>query len=257
MFHLAAYFLATSAAGDNNLAGLVDPVLTRSATSNLYIFQEPQQLVAAVPISLTQTRVKLSSPTLRQINFPFLRPIVQSTLPTADRNPVWFADQPLRLPALEEIGPVTTITAAGPEPSFCLLWITRGLQPAPAGQPITVRATASTAAVANAWTLMSFTLDQSLPPGTYAVVGSECISTTGVAHRLAFPNQLVRPGSLSQNAIGNEQNWRFMSRRLGLYGSFLNTAPPLLEVLCTAADASHELYLTLVPTSGQLGSMSA
>jgi hypothetical protein len=254
MFHLAAYSLATSAAGQNQLAGLVDPVLTRSATSNLYILNDVMQLVAAAVISPTAVSAFLQSPTLRQISNPFLRPVIGAQEPADLSEVAWFGDQPFRLPKLEELGPVVTITAAGPETSYCLLWLSKLMEPVPAGQIITVHATATTTAVASAWTMMSFTLDQSLPSGMYAVVGTEHISATGVAHRLAFPNQLYRPGSMSHQLFTDRQDTRLMTRRLGLYGQFLNTAPPLLEVLCFAADATHDLYMQLVPMSGQLGS---
>jgi hypothetical protein len=253
MFHLAAYTSAsTLAASPNAMTGLVDPVLTRSATSALYILAKRMQLMWALGISASIARVQLTSPTLRQVNSPYMRPINLGAAPVAGVEVAWYGDQPLNLPALEELGPLISVTAAGPEQSFLLLAMTEGTTPAPAGPVLTARATATFAAVANTWTLGTFTLESALPSGMYALVGSEHISATGIAHRFAIPGQVQRPGSVSQSANGRITDWRLLSRRMGVFGTFLNTAPPQLEVLCTAADAAHELWLQLIPISGQI-----
>lgn len=253
MFHLAAYTAsATLAANPNTMTGLVDPVLTRSATSALYILAKRMQLIWALGISTSIARVQLSSPTLRQVNMPYIRPINVGARPVSFIQPAWYGDQPLWLPALEEVGPLETITAAGPETSWFVLAMTEGLMPIPTGPVITARATATFAATAGLWTLGSFTFETALPSGNYALVGSEHISATAVAHRWAIPNQLYRPGSLSHQANGDVQDFRLMTRRMGLWGTFLNTAPPQLEVLCTGADAAHEIYMQLIPISGQI-----
>lgn len=254
MFHLAAYGATVDATANTALAGLVDPVLSRSASSSAYIFQERYQLVASTYIGTTALRARLNSPTLRQINPPFIRPIIAAAKPATLSELAWWADQPLKLPALEEVAPEVTSGTGGTERATVLIWITQGLIPPPAGQIITVRATAAITAVANVWTLGSFTLDQSLPSGNYAIVGAECIGTTVLGFRFAIPGQLFRPGNIGQSAVGSVMDMRMMTRRLGVWGTFLNTAPPMIELLCTAADTSQEIYLQLVPISGQLGS---
>lgn len=252
-FHLLAYTGSlTVAASPVTMTGLVDPVITRSATSSLYILPKRLQALAGVGMSTTLQRVQLSSPTLRQVNIPYFRPPIQSTAPTDNAQICWLGDQPLMLPELEELGPLATISAAGPETGWFLLWVADSVLPIPPGPILTARATATFAAVAGQWTLGTFNFEQALPSGTYALVGSECISATAVAHRWAFPQQLFRPGSLGHQAIDDIQDWRLATRRLGTYGTFLNTAPPMLEVLCTAADAAHEIYMQLIPTSPQL-----
>jgi hypothetical protein len=247
MHHLAAYQGSLVLNTPTQMTGLVDSVLTRSATSALYIFQQEMKLLAAVGMSVGMQRLYISSPTLRQINLPYLRPIIQAVKPASNSQVAWFADQPLTLPAQEEIGPVaTTNTDPGPETGTALMWLADRVDPIPPGDILTARATASFAAVANQWTLGSITFDTSLPPGLYALVGSEHISATAIAHRWQIPNQLWRPGSLSHQSVADLQDWRLLTRRLGAFGQFYNTAPPQLEILCTNTDASHEMYLQLV-----------
>lgn len=254
MFHLACYAGSVDATANTQLAGVVDPVLSRSVTSNAYIFQEKYKCVAGVYIGTTALRARLNSPTLRQVNPPFFRPTIAAAKPASLSEIAWFADQPFTIPALEEVAPEVTSGTGATERATFLLWITQGLVPPPPGQIYTARATAAITAVANTWTLGSFTLDQSLPSGNYALVGAECISTTCLGFRFAFPNQLFRPGSIGQSAVGSVMDWRLQTRRLGTWGTFVNTAPPLIELFCTAGDTAQEIYLQLIPISGQLGS---
>jgi hypothetical protein len=247
MFHLAAYAGNKGAVVDDSVPGVVDPALSRSATSNLYIFQQKLQLLAGVAMSATMARCKLSSPTLRQINTFYLRPTIAAQIPASLAIVDWYGDQPVMLPSLEEVGPLITNTSAANEQTTVLIWIATSVDPVPPGQIIHARATSTTAAVANTWTTMSFTLEQSLPTGTYAIVGSEHISAHGIAHRVVFPNMIFRPGSLSHQSVNDIQDIRLLTRRLGSYGTFVNTAPPLVDVFCSAADASHEFYFQLVP----------
>lgn len=251
--HLLAYSGAVATVADTSLAGLVDPVVTRSQTSNLYILQQRLMLLAAVGMSATLNRVKLSSPTLRQINQPYIRPIIAAARPRTNDQISYWADQPLMLPALEEIGPlVTSDVNPGPETAFFLAWVADSLIPVPSGPIITARFTATTAAVAATWTLMNITMEQPLPTGAYMLVGSEHYSTTAIAHRWSIFNQVFRPGSLSHQLTGDIQDWRLLNRRLGAYGQFNNTSIPQLEVLCTTTDAAHTGFMQLVPLSGQI-----
>lgn len=252
MFHLAAYYGSKGAAADDSVPGLVDAALSRSATSNQYIFQQRLQLLAAWANSTTLDRCKIVSPTLRMVNPPFLRPVYAQARPANKDLVCWMGDQPLWVPALEEVGPLVTNTAVANEDTYVLMWLADAVVPVPPGPIFTARATASFTAVAKAWTIGSFTFDQSLPTGTYAVVGSECYSTTQVAHRIVFPNQVFRPGSLSHQTANDVQDFRLATRRLGMYGSFQNTAPPLLEILCTAADTSAVVFLQLIPVNIQI-----
>jgi len=253
--HVAAYTGTVNTTADVALAAVADSVLSRSVSSNRYQFQDRVQLLAANANCATLSRIKLDSPTLRQINQPYIRPITVGALFGSNGQVAWFADQPLMIPALEDVAPLATGTNAGGDPGFCFLWVSPGIRPIPPGQCITVRATATITAVASAWTLGNFTLEQGLPNGRYAVVGMEAIGTTLLAARLAFPNQIMRPGCPGHATVAQYQDWRLMSRRLGVWGEFNNTAPPSIEIFCSAADTAQELYLQLVPLGVNVGGL--
>lgn len=247
MFHLLAYTGSLVLNTETNMTGLVDSVVTRSATSAVYILQHPMKAFAGVFISAGMVRGRLQSPTLRQVNTPYFRPIIRAARPASNDYVCWLGDQPLNLPALEELQPsAVDDTNPGPTTGWFLLWVADQMTPIAIGDILTARATATFAATANTWTLGTFTLETALPSGAYALVGSEHVSATAIAHRFQIPGQVYRPGALSHQANADKQDLRLLTRRAGEYGRFLNTAPPQIEVLCTGADASHEIYLQLV-----------
>jgi hypothetical protein len=249
-FHLLAYGAASVANTMTNLAGLVDQVMTRAQTSNAYLLPVKMQLMCAVGMGATLSRIQVTSPTLRQVNVLNIRPPIPALQPASGSLVHWLGEQPLMLPALEEIQPAALDTAA--ERVTFLMWVADQLLPVPPGPIMTIRATSTTAAVANTWTLLAMTLDNALPAGQYALVGSQVISTTGIAHRFQIPGQLLRPGVMSHQLLSDIQDFRLATRRLGAYGNFVQTALPQCEVLCTAADASHEIYLDIVPLNFNL-----
>ena len=210
--HLFAYTGTLTGPGTFPLAGIVDNVLTRSASSGNYIFQFPWRLKWAFGLGETLTRVQITSPTLRQVQPPYIRPIQDALNPPDVQQIQWFGDQPLDLPAFEEFSVQATLTA-GPELDIALFSAFTDEMQIPAGRVLTSRWTAAIATVAGQWTLGTMQADQSLPPGTYAIVGLEVISATGLAARLQIPNQVFRPRNDMQH------------RRAGSTGLAIEPAP--------------------------------
>lgn len=248
--HLAAYSGATVANAMTNLPGLVDQVLTRSQSSGVYILQNPMRLLAALGLGATIERAQVVSPTLRQVNTMNFMPLNAGVSPLDQVELSWWGDQPPMLPALEEIQPAVLDSAV--ENATFLAWLADMVLPIPAGPILEIHATSTTAAAAGAWTILTYLLDQALPAGMYALVGSKHISATAIAHRWQIPGQVYRPGALSQTAVTDRTDWRLATRRLGAFGQFVQTALPQPEVLCVAADAVHELFMQIVPMNFQL-----
>lgn len=247
MFHTCALSVALSQTANVAMTAIQDDIITRSATTGAFILPEDMMLFGCQAMSATLNRVRFSSASLRQINQPHIRPIIRSALPRDLERIQVFLDQPFRLKANEELTlEATSDLAVGAETAFAILWFGVELAPIPPGDIITARCTAVATHVAAAWTTIAFTQDQTLPPGRYALVGSECISTTGIAHRWIIPNQFYRPGVLSGTAIGNRGVEIQNNRRFGSFGTFLNTALPQLQVLSSAADTADTIYMQLV-----------
>lgn len=245
VFHCAAYSVTTVANTPTNGVAIQDDILTRNPTSGNFILPDDEMLFLTTFIGATAGRCQINSATLRQVNLPYIRPSIVGAHPYTLCKVQSFLDQPLRLPKNEEIAMTFTSTAA--EAEWGIMWLGQTLEGVPAGDILTCRWTNTTAtAVAGSWTTIQMTLDQILPPGTYAVVGSEVICASGLAHRLIIPNQYFRPGALSMLALGSVQPPQFMDRELGSWGTFMNFVLPQVQVLCTAADATFEGYMQLV-----------
>lgn len=250
MFHLAA-FTGSLAAGPVAVPALSDPALVLAPSGNGYQFQDPYDLIGAYALGALLTDCYINSPTLNIINKPYIRPVYGAANPASADQIASYQKFPVKLPALENVVPFATNSAAGPTQTNVLLWIRVDRQDIaiPPGQRLKIRMTSTTAAVANAWTLMAVTLDTQLPGGTYMIVGSEHVSTTAIAHRVVFPNIQWRPGSLSHTSKTHMQDFHLLEMQMGGYYTFKNTAVPQMEVLCGAADASHTFWWEIVPVS--------
>lgn len=247
MFHLLAYRGTVADVANTALTAIVDDIITRSAVTGTFLLPEDMNLYGATAMSATINRARLASASLRQINQPLIRPLIASLRPNDNHEIAYYLDQPLRLKANEELSiEGTSDVGVGGEVMTALLWIGKALTPHPAGDPITCRITSTTAAVANTWTTLAITMDQALPPGFYAIVGSEGFGTTQQAHRWIIPNQMYRPGNLSLQAATTKGDSSFIRRRWGEWGRFQNNALPQPQVLCTAADAAHTFMLQLI-----------
>ena len=84
------------------------------------------------------------------------------------------------------------------------------------------------------------------------MVSSFHTSATGKAHRWIVPNQMERPGFLSYAANTARHPYAMSKEQFGLMGRFRSNDLPRCQVLCDAADATHEMYLHVVRI-GNLG----
>lgn len=244
MFHLAAYTEVIGNTADTDVDALVDDILTIQNTH--FVLQQPMQLLAAAVMSATLSRVKLASPSMRQIAPPFVRPIIGAVKPASNPN-FWCLDyQPFTIKPFEEIQMLATSAVATTERFTGLIWLAPFVEAIPAGNIIPLRFTSATAAVANAWTSVAITFTDTLPSGIYAMVLSECQSAQAIAHRWIISNQIPRPGFFSMTSLTDRLPDLILKGQLGRMGVFRSNDLPRLQVLCNAADAAHEGYLHVV-----------
>jgi hypothetical protein len=191
--------------------------------------------------------VQLVTPTTRQISIPRLVPINAAVVPVTNPNMVDLRLNPLRLRAVEEISLLNTLgTNAGNQPFINVLFVGKSLDPIPQGDILTLHGTSTTAAVVNAWTSLAITYDNTLPAGTYAIIGAQVQSTNAIAHRFIFKDQWLRPGFLSVSSATNRLNWDYYRGAMGLLGTFTTTTYPTLQVLCASADATHDVTFSII-----------
>ena len=245
MFHTLAWSIAIGQTADTDVTPVQDSVML--IQNSHFVPQTDLKCFWAAVMSATLTRARFASPKTRQVTNPWIRPIIEAAIPPDNPNVRDWLDSGFTFKGLEEIQLLATSgLAMGTERFTGIASLGVGLQPAPQGDYYPLRGTATTAATANAWTQLTVTWQDTLPAGTYAVVGLEHQSANGQAARLIFQNQQFRPGSLSVTSLANRQNHALAHRKMGVFGTFIQTAMPLVEVLCNGADAIHEIYMDII-----------
>lgn len=121
------------------------------------------------------------------------------------------------------------------------------------GEIISARCQVTVAQAVDAWTLSTaFNFIDNLPIGNYNVVGAEMVIPGGIAFRLLFNAQVDRPGDLcKQLPTDLEISSRTRRGKMGVWGQFLSTILPQVEVLGSAAavSATYEGTIDLMRVS--------
>lgn len=244
MHHLCAYSESIAQNAFNDLAPVPDGVLT--IANSHFLPQRDLPLVFAAAMSANLARARIVTPNLRLVSTPFIRPIINAAIPGNDAPVQDFRRNPLVLKGLEEVAIEAIQTGAAAERVNVLLGLQFRDDPIPAGDPYTIRWTGTTAAVADTWTQITPTFDQVIPAGVYALTWAEVFGTGLYAHRYNIENQVPRPGFYGQAAVTSQWTQRIPWQGLGEWGRFRSTAMPIIEVLCNAATASWEGYMTII-----------
>lgn len=248
LHHLSIYTGSFSASStDSDLPAAADPAVT--LVNSHPIFPVPIQAIMAYGFgAATLNRLRLSTPKLRAINVPYLRPLDIATAPTS-RTPLveWF-HHPLSLNPIDENQILITQSAAVATQFFAGVWFGDGNWNVPQGDLFTIRATATITLTANAWQGgAAITLDQPLPAGIYSVVGMDCWATNLAFARLVFPNQVWRPGIVAGAAESFIVSRYFRWGNLGEFGRFATFALPQLDTFATTAGSQAvQLFLDIV-----------
>lgn len=211
-----------------------------------YVFQEDRRIVAAMAWGLTLTAARITTPTMRLINYPEIFPPFQGTIPGTITHPYFYGTNGPLVVMNDELAVQASQGFAGAEQEFGAIWTDPAPRPAPAGQVFTCKVTASIVGVTLNWTAGPVTFVQQLPAGRYAVTGMYFTGPNVALSRLIFPNQATRPMCTSSTAIGNAvwPFWRFGAQ--GLLGEFHTYAPPQLEVFCNGAGSTQQGVIDVV-----------
>lgn len=248
MFHLAAFSSSQIGAANQQMAALSDDIL--NIQNSNFLAQQDLQLLFAAAMSVSISRVRLNSPTMRQVAPKYIRPLIAAVIPGTNPNVDLELTHPFVLKGLEEITCEFTHTNAMAERGTAIIGVADRVMPAPTGPVYPLRVTSTTAAVANVWSTIALTFEQALPAGNYAVVGGELQSTNGIAFRLIFDVQPFRPGYLMHSAITQRNAFETYEWPFGVWGNFRTTNLPRCQVLCNGADAAFEGYLHCVRLAG-------
>jgi len=241
---------SSSAAGINAaltaLPAVADPHV-RVQGNDVIVPVDFKYLWGGYAVGPTLTRAQLSSPSLRRTFLPEIAPLdVGSALPASPRKILLFDEGPIQLDGAEALDAFITNTASDRE--TVLAFLGPGTSK-PDNRPyFTLRVTATPTAVAGQWTNGALTFDQTLPAGRYDIVGARFRSTNLIAFRFVFVSGTYRPGAIGYAAATSLDYDKFRAGNLGVWGNFAHNAPPTVDFLANAADASFTGELDLVYT---------
>jgi hypothetical protein len=256
--HTVAYAtLDTSTAGLTALPAVQDQFFS-SLGGSAFLLPAQFKLVSAFAIGPSLSRARVNSPSLLRVGYPYIRPIQQSLLSPNDPNIMVLHQNQLYLPPGEPVG-VDAITANG-DFGITLLWFCHEDAPLPDAELAisspqqesfwlrytapTINASGNSIVLPLSWSLLTPAFDQTVPSGTYEVIGFEHAGPTAVGARLNFPGRVCRPGTVATPSVNFRTCEIFYNGSFGALGTFQTISPPAIEVLCTAGDTGqHEGYL--------------
>ena len=248
MRHLIGYELSQSNAALTALTPIPDGTL-RVAGNDFFVPLKMNNIcwAAAMINSATATlRAQVQSPSLRAtLNIdvaPIANGLVFGSLPPVIR--AW--DTPFPLVENEPLDFFNQNGAAVMNRGFIEL-CDGPIKPV-TGKVYTVRATLAITLTTATWQNGALTLAQTLPAGTYQVVGCRVWSANSCAFRIFFVGSAFRPGGLTANAEANQEwiDWRYGN--IGVWDQFSNIVPPSFDVM-GITDTAEVVYLDLIKVS--------
>lgn len=250
-FHVACYSGSVGAGLLNvDTPAVQDGQLT--IANNHFVLPRQAQFLWAYPVGVGLSRARLNTPKMRYVGLPSIVPVNVGTSVASPPNVVdWTADN-IMLDTIDEVAVECSSSDAGAQTMKVLVAFGFGMRPVPAQPVFRIRGTASITASTTAWTNGSITLDQTLPRGTYDVVGLDAVGTNLLAARMVFSGYGFRPGCLARNSASSLQHPLFTNGKLGVFGTFDSINLPTIDVIALGANTSQEIFLDLVRRQGSM-----
>lgn len=249
MFNLIA-FSSSIASGASYAAvtAATDQSQTISANGK-FILPSDQKIRMAAVVGADITAARIDAPSLRSLVLPEVDPVnVGAAVP--DRPClVDYGEFGATILRNEELSFQTSRAVVAAAQNTAGLWISdRPFTPV-RGPIFTLVASFTNTLLAYGWSLSGLTFNQTLPSGTYIVVGLRTVCASAIFSRLVFPGvSQYRPGCLNDVLYTNEMVPDYFRRgKLGKWGEFQNTAQPNIEVFGAAAGAqTGAAYLDVI-----------
>lgn len=248
MFHLVGYEQSASLAALTAITAIPDPTV-RVVTNDIYVPDKINMIVgcaAMINSAAATLRAEIQAPSLRAtLNFdvsPIVNGLVFGTLPRSMR--MW--QTPLQLASNEPLEFFFQNGAAVMNRGLVLL--ADGPISPIKGKIFSVRATGAASLVTATWVNTALTFSQTLPAGTYQIVGMRAQGANLVAARVYCSGAAWRPGVYAAN-LSNDNDWPdFRYGNAGVWGQFDNTVPPTVDCL-GVTDTSQEFIFDLIKVS--------
>jgi hypothetical protein len=251
-FTLVGYSESQDSATLTNVAALVDPHV-RVVGDDIVVPGALSYVGGVYAIGTAISRAQLVSPSIRR-RYPMEITPIEIAVEPADPvkyNP--FFASPIALDEDEALNLQAAENGAGANQSSGFVWLCDGATaPISGSEMFTIRATNATTLVAYAWTNGALTFSDTLPSGTYAVVGMRASSAGLLAARLVFSQYPWRPGVIGSDTLGEQSAPVFRMGALGVWGEFQHNTPPTVDFCSVSADTAQTVDLDLVLISGRL-----
>lgn len=249
MFSLHVFSATTTNATNfANLAPLADPAI--SITGNFMTVPALNNILGVYALGANLSRSLIQSPSLFD-NVPHeIRSLDPNILPTSPIRLQMFEKTPLKLTVNDQLQAKTIGTASGVQSVYVLL----GDGPATpvTGDIARERFTFTTSATADSWQNAAITLDDTLPVGTYQVVGMRLQGAHLKAGRLVFPgsSNSIRPGCIAtQNKQAVQLPDIFTGGQLGVWGTFDSRVLPTIDHITDGNSETAVGYFDLIKTA--------
>jgi len=246
-FTVVAYSESQDSAVLTNIAAIADTHM-RVVGDDIYV-PILNQLAGYYFLGANFTQGQIDSPSLRVQTLIDVEPADLVDEPGSPPNVHDIFEKPIPLATGETIRTLMAEDAAGASRVNALLWFSDAPLAGVTGKIQTVRATGSTTLVANAWTACALTFSQTLPVGSYQIVGARFQSAGARAGRLIVPGYSWRPGAPGCDADSDIDFWRFRYGELGVWCTFASDNPPQAEFFSASADTSEVVHLDLIKIS--------
>lgn len=211
------------------------------ATLNLLVMASAMINSAAATL-----RAQVQTPSLRAfLNFdiaPIANGLIYGALPASAR--MW--QTPLQLTTNEPMDVFIQNGAAVMNRAFLML-ADGPLKPVQ-GKIFTVRATGAASLTTATWVNTALTFSQTLPSGSYQLVGLRAWGANLCAVRVFFVSSGWRPGTLAVNSAAQNEWPDFRYGNIGVWGVFDNTVPPSIDCM-GITDTAQEFELDLIKVS--------
>lgn len=248
MLHMIAYETSASNAALTAITPVPDGTIAISGNDVRVPLQLPMIVAAAglINSAAATLRAQLQAPSLRATLNYDINPIVNGLVfgSLARISKLW--QTPLQLQPNEPLDFMIQNGAAVMNRGLIIL---ADASPQPVkGKIYTVRGTGAATLVTATWVNTAVTFSQTLPAGSYQVVGFRAVGANLVAARIFFVAGAWRPGVPAAN-VSNDNEWPdFRYGNLGVWGQFDNTVPPSVDCL-GITDTTQEFEFDLIKVS--------
>lgn len=255
--HLIAFQQSVDQAALARINLVTDQILTQFDGTRFLIPAEYNHIHWAYAGGISLTRAQIHSPSIDSRRMLVeVQPRKRGTdeTPTRTALELWMPRRPISLEINETVEFQTAEDGAGATQQTGLIALGRNpLTPMPEGEILYFRATGTTTLTARTWTTVPMTQDQSLPPGTYALVAFYPFSTGIVAARAAFQGGGYRPGVLGipgaeAGAGGDYAPAEYAQMMWYLMGTFTHLTFPQFEFFSISADTAETIDYAVIRT---------